>query len=747
MQHFMKYCSRIAAVIVATLCLSGSRMPVAYAESAEQPFEREKKVKLDERLGVEPGKVLAELTAHEKDGYYLGTPYNSSPLTEANCMRPNGAYGGNGGMNCTGFVASVLEKCGADLSGIAGRGYTGGKVNASNWYHWMQENAVEYYHYNTIEELLGSGHAQKGDVIYFEPVSWESAGADCHIGFFWGDGPADNRFWHSATKPSRGNQISELVSKSPSTVYLFKITHLGNLKIKKKSSNSALVEKNLLYTLAGAEYTVYQSGTSKAVAVITTDENGEGRVDNLPEGIYDLQETKAPGGYKKEDGSRQIQITSGETAYYECEDTPESTPAGLLIQKLDAETGSANAQKPFCFAGTQFRVEFYDAFFEHAEETVDLVPLKSWIFMADENGEVWMDQEHLLSGDSLFEGNALPLGTITIQETEAPEGYLLDKNIYCVQTGREADGERKALEIVNTAVVKEALIRGGLKLVKVAEGSLDKLSDIPFQIISVETGEIQVIKTDENGEASTAEIWFGEGEKEEGKGAMPYGSYVVEELPCENNKDRILIEPFEVEITQDQYMVDLGTLVNVAKPVPEIHTTAIDKETGTQEGERTDQAVIEDRVFWKDLEPGETYVMRGILMDKETGSPVLQNEQEITEQEEFVPEETEGEMKLEFTFSSEDLEGEEVVVFEYLYQGEERIAEHADLENAEQTVRYPKEELENPETLQNPKGTEKVEKVTTSDAAYTTAVLLVLALLLASAALMRYLLVWMWKRR
>ena len=33
-------------------------------------------------------------------------------------MRPNGAYGGNGAMNCTGFVAYVLEKCGADLSGI-----------------------------------------------------------------------------------------------------------------------------------------------------------------------------------------------------------------------------------------------------------------------------------------------------------------------------------------------------------------------------------------------------------------------------------------------------------------------------------------------------------------------------------------------------------------------------------------------------------------------------------------------------
>ena len=52
-----------------------------------------------------------------------------------------------------------------------------------------------------IEELLAGGKAQKGDVIYFEPVSWEEEDADCHIGFFWGDNSNDNRFWHSASIP------------------------------------------------------------------------------------------------------------------------------------------------------------------------------------------------------------------------------------------------------------------------------------------------------------------------------------------------------------------------------------------------------------------------------------------------------------------------------------------------------------------------------------------------------------------
>ena len=110
MKHMKNHFAGILSVILAVVSLSGTRMPVVSANSAENVTKKETIVKLDEKLGAEPGKVLQELKAHEKDGYYLGTPYSGSPLTAENCMRPNGAYGGNGAMNCTGFVAYVLEK-------------------------------------------------------------------------------------------------------------------------------------------------------------------------------------------------------------------------------------------------------------------------------------------------------------------------------------------------------------------------------------------------------------------------------------------------------------------------------------------------------------------------------------------------------------------------------------------------------------------------------------------------------------
>lgn len=695
MKYTKNHFAGILSVILAVVSLSGSSMPVVSANSAERIAKKETIVKLDEKLGAEPGKVLEELKNHEKDGYYLGTPYSGYPLTAENCMRPNGAYGGNGAMNCTGFVAYVLEKCGADLSGIDKGSLRGGKVNASNWFHWMTDNAVESYHYNTIEELLAGGKAQKGDVIYFEPVSWEEEDADCHIGFFWGDNSNDNRFWHSASIPSSGNQISQLVAKSRSTIYLFKTTHNGSLEIMKSSARSEITADNQLYSLEGAEYTVCKSGTSEAVCVIRTDKKGYGKAENLPEGSYDNQ-----------------------------------------------------------------------------NEIGVKMPLRSWKLKSDADGVVRMDEAHLISGDPFFENNELPLGTITVWEMHAPEGYLVDTVTHCIRTGTEQNGSYKALKIWNPVEIKEKLIRGDLKLVKAADKTLKRLADIPFRITSQATGESHVILTDKNGEASTGAywnphtvntnegktsedgIWFGEGTPDNTRGALPYGTYLVEELSCKNNEDRMLIPAFEVEVTKEMRIIDLGTLTNDEHPVPEIGTRASDRETGTHNGKRTEQVTVIDRVKWKNLEIGKEYVVKGTLMDKETKKPVLQDGKEVTAEKKLIPDTDSGELQMEFTFDATKLNGEQVVVFEEVYLEEKLVAVHADLEDEGQSVTYKKEkpaEEEKPESPEKPKETEKAKTVATGDGSYVKILVFLIGVILTGALLLCFLLsrMWgrMWKRR
>lgn len=757
--------ARALSVILAVVSLSGSSMPVVSANSAEKVTKKETIVKLDEKLGAHPGKVLEELKAHEKDGYYLGTPYSGFPLTAENCMRPNGAYGGNGAMNCTGFVAYVLEKCGADLSGIDKGSLRGGKVNASNWFHWMMDNAVESYHYNTIEGLLAGGKAQKGDVIYFEPVSWEEEDADCHIGFFWGDSSSDNRFWHSASIPSSGNQISQLVAKSRSTVYLFKTTHNGSLEIKKSSAEPEVTAENQLYTLEGAEYTVYKNGTSEVVCVIRTDENGYGKAENLPEGLYDMKETKAPKGYVLDTKLHQVTVGAGKTVTYECQDVPEKTKIEILIRKMDAETGKNQAQAGLSLEGAEFYVGFYDAFFDDQTEIGVNTSLRSWKLRSDADGVVRMDKEHLISGDPFFENNEIPLGTITVWEMSAPEGYLVDSVTHCIRTGNEENGSYKALEIWNPVEVKEKIIRGDLKLVKAADKTLKRLADIPFQITSKATGESYVIRTDKNGEASTSAywnphtintnegktsedgIWFGEGAPDNTRGALPYGIYVIEELPCKNNEDRILIPAFEVEVSKEMRIIDLGTLTNDEHPVPEIGTTASDQETRTHNGKRTDHVTVIDQVKWKNLEIGKEYEIRGTLMEKETKEPVMQDGKEVTAKKKLIPDTESGELWMEFTFDATGLKGEQVVVFEEVYLEEKLVAAHADLEDEGQSVTYKKEKPEEKEEPEKPKETTTAKTVATGDRAYVKILVFMIAVLLTGAFILRFLLNRMWVRK
>ena len=170
-------------------------------------------------LGTCKGKIVKELSSHERDRYYLGTRYVGLSIAAGNkakCICPNGAPGPNGytGMNCTGFVAFVVRKCGGDLNKIEAMGRGGGYANAINWLDYAKRDGTEYYVYNSVAQLLAGGKAQKGDIIYCEP-DWSKRGADCHIGIFWGNTSSQNLFWHQVAT----NMISNIKAGTPQIRY------------------------------------------------------------------------------------------------------------------------------------------------------------------------------------------------------------------------------------------------------------------------------------------------------------------------------------------------------------------------------------------------------------------------------------------------------------------------------------------------------------------------------------------------
>ena len=121
-------------------------------------------------------------------------------------------------------------------------------------------------------------------------------------------------------------------------------------------------------------------------------------------------------------------------------------------------------------------------------------------------------------------------------------------------------------------------------------------------------------------------------------------------------------------------------------PEHRIGTTALGEDTGTHDIAAAKDAVIVDTVSWEGLIPGLEYELQGVVIDKETGEPYPENEEEIRVSAAFTPQETEGTTEMRFQLDTSGLEGKDFVIFEYLYQDGTLTASHEDVNDKDQTV-------------------------------------------------------------
>lgn len=442
---------------------------------------------IDQYLGAE--NLLAWLNSHEKDAYYVGTPYRGIGGTVSwsnprDCMQPTGDVqsGYTAGMNCTGFVAHAMEKAGGDLNKVTTR-LDGHYANAYNWSDTVYMNGLKSYRFHTISEALSSGVMQKGDLIHFEPSDGYSGTdaygniIDCHIGFFWGNAPGDNKFWHSFHAGNgidgnsslySGNQISQLVPKSyPYYIYVFPIRHTGLVKLQKTASENTIVSENENYTLAGAQYGVYsdQECTNRS-AVLTTDSEGNSNQVELAVGTYYVKELLSPPGYRLDKTIYTCVVATGQTATVQAKEVPYLADISLLLRKVDADTGKGNP----ALSGALFRVKFYDEITDTDPAVSGSKALKEWVMQTDEAGTLIPDEAHKVSGDALWKSSdqkvVFPYGTLTFEEIEAPDGYRINPEIIIASVTQDSVKKEPLYQI---PVQMEEAVR--LRLVKVHQGT------------------------------------------------------------------------------------------------------------------------------------------------------------------------------------------------------------------------------------------------------------------------------------
>lgn len=273
----------------------------------------------------------------------------------------------------------------------------------------------------------------------------------------------------------------------------------GYAKVKKTSSNANVTGSNSSYSLEGAEYSVYSdSACTSRVGTLKTGANGESNTLKLNAGTYYVKETKAPKGYALDSTAKSITVTSGNTATVSFSDQPQMARPDLLLSKVDAETAKNQPQGSATLKGAQFTVKFYDGNYTTDPKDSGKKPLRTWVFETDKDGYCKYDAKYKVSGDALYTTakgiSALPLGTVTIQETKAPEGYLLNSKVYVKQI--TASGTAETVKTYSQPIVPENILK--LELVKVQEGTDIKIPGAVFEHTKPDGSKAR-LTTDQNG--------------------------------------------------------------------------------------------------------------------------------------------------------------------------------------------------------------------------------------------------------
>lgn len=311
----------------------------------------------------------------------------------------------------------------------------------------------------------------------------------------------------------------------------------------------------------------------------------------LPIGVYTIEETKAPQGYEKHPGTAIVTVTATGEGEHDCtvsftsgESVDQSVVVhenvlrgGIAVSKTDAELHNAAAMggnEKLAWAPTLDGV-----LFEIVNASPNSVNVNGkW----SAPGQVvtvieaqWDEErrEHRAQTGA----DALPFGTYSIREIAASNGYLLSDGsprtveVHAAGELAEADANGNPLSFSNQ------VIRNDLELLKIKESD-NKPLQVAFSLTNLATGEKHVLVCDEDGHASTesrharhmgstngndrlleaervavsdmdptAGIWFGRGSDgnaaapNDDLAALPYGRYLLEELPCDTNEGYDLV--------------------------------------------------------------------------------------------------------------------------------------------------------------------------------------------------------------
>lgn len=354
----------------------------------------------------------------------------------------------------------------------------------------------------------------------------------------------------------------------------------GWIAIQKASSNPDCSDHNSMYSLEGAQYDVYDT-QGQVVDTITTDENGYGCSHELLPGYYKVWERTAPKGYALDTQGHAVDVLAGDTQTLNVVDTPQNDPVRMVVQKIDADTQTPTGEGAGTLEGAEFTLKFYP------RESATGEPARSWVLKTDKDG-ITSPYLARLDGDKYLDKNrsdkfyydiksnpTMPLGTLTIEETKAPAGYLLNSHdVHTVHITSDNTSE----EEVHSYVVpkhKEQVNRGDIRVEKLDKELMSNktqgdatLEGITFAVVNLNPQAVKtslgICEPQQVCARITTTNKDGHFIAQTSDQDLPFGHYRIYE---ESSNDSYLNDGFEAEfdITHDKELVSFTDTNSCAK--------------------------------------------------------------------------------------------------------------------------------------------------------------------------------------
>lgn len=514
-------------------------------------------------------------------------------------------------------------------------------------------------------------------------------------------------------------------------------------KVHKASANPEMTDNNFCYPsqtdedgewiaidFTDVEYGLYSDKEcTELVKTLPLDKDGFSETVEVDGGkTYYLKETKTIDGFLLNEKIEQVIATGSETkpSVVDVEDVPDNDPVLIVLKKK-----SSDPSKQDRIAGAQYTVNYYAGYYtvrDTGEEQYVIdedgkrieEPTKSWVFETDESGRIQLSDDYLVSGE-LYHDQAgvatIPYGTITIEETKAPEGFACNAGFIKFNNGQAyfqitKDDHPEGIMDDNAYTDSEEPIEIGTKATDKATGSHDLPNDGELKTIVdvisytnlntnheyTVSGYLMDKSTEEplliNGEMVTAEKTFTP-KTSNGTVTLEY-TVNTKDLPITGEHEYVVFEDIhrddEREVATHHEINDYSQTIRFV----EVKTTAISDEYGSDHIQALDKVQkIDDIVDIKGMDTNTdevaSYTLTATLMDKETGEPVEIDGRTYSATKTFVPTETDMTVKMQISINLKPIEGKSVVFFESLTKNTKdgksvKVAGHEDLLDENQDI-------------------------------------------------------------